>query len=154
LAEGSRELIAWQVEKGKPFSVGRGKIIGRLNHDLNGCLSSKHLYGDFVFPEVNFMATSVGAPDDGVWHVCPLLSCDPVSCGLCAFRRDDLRALHRLGHRDGVFDLDCKSARDRCRCDGLPAGCAILAFHAVASATVKDRERLDEIGAARTASAR
>jgi hypothetical protein len=40
LAEGSRELLAWQVEKGKTFSVGRGKIIGRLNENLDDCLSN------------------------------------------------------------------------------------------------------------------
>ena len=73
LAKGCRKLVARQVEKGKPFAMGRRKIISRLNDDLNRRFSREHFDSDFGILEIHLMAASIGADDDGVRHVGPLL---------------------------------------------------------------------------------
>jgi hypothetical protein len=61
------QLRARQVEKGKAFAI--KEIVWRLDDDLDRRVSCVHIDGDFSIPEIDFVAASISAPENGMCHV-------------------------------------------------------------------------------------
>ena len=67
MSEGRRKLVVRQVEKGKALAI--REIVWRLDDDLDRRFSCVHIDGDFGIPEIDLVAASISAPEDGMCHI-------------------------------------------------------------------------------------